>query len=368
MRKVGLFLVVFALVYSLMPLSNADAATFPDVKQNQEEINYLVERGIIRGYPDGTFGPERKLTRLQAVQMLLKAKNITDLSAPNPNLTDMVPGQYGYEEVAKAVQLGIISGKTAKNGTKYFDPGNQLTRGQMAKVIVEAQKLPLRKTTVFFDVPPSNGFHDYISTLAAERITGGNADGTYRPNDNVSRRHFAMFVARMLDDKFKPATVNEARSYSMDKSKAYVYEVWAGWWTETRSYAGTKYTGTPGWDLWKSVDNDGVVTYSLEKEDSSGLYRKECEKGTTICNGDSIIQLKYPLSVGQTWTTQGFGGPVTLSITKTNLTVTTEAGTFHNVIEVKTKNYEEYQYYAPNAGIIKGTAIEGPVLELLEIK
>lgn len=365
MRKVGLFLLVFTLVYSLMPLSNADAATFPDVTQNQEEMNYLVERGIIRGYPDGTFGPERKLTRLQAVQMLLKAKNITDLSAPNPNLTDMVPGQYGYEEVAKAVQLGIISGKTAKNGTKYFDPGNQLTRGQMAKVIVEAQKLPLRKATVFLDVQPSNGFHDYISTLAAERITGGNADGTYRPNDNVSRRHFAMFVARMLDDQFKPEKVNEARFYQPDKSKTYVYEVFGGWWNETMTYAGTNYTGTHGWDLWKSVASDGEVTYTIEREDSSGYFYKDCENGTT-CNGDSVTYLKYPLTKGQTWKTTMFA-PGTYTIVATDRTVTTRAGTFHNVIEVKSEE-GDLLYYAPNVGNIKSDAFGETVLELVEIR
>ena len=133
MKKIGLFALFFTLAFSLMALSKADAATFPDVKQYKEEIQYLNDRGIIQGYEDGMFRPEQALTRLEAVQTLLKAKEVTDLAAPNPNFTDMTPGKKGYEEVAKAVQLGIISGKTAKNGTKYFDPTgsvNTWTNGQ----------------------------------------------------------------------------------------------------------------------------------------------------------------------------------------------------------------------------------------------
>ena len=133
MKKIGLFALFFTLAFGLMTLAKADAATFPDVKQYKEEIQYLTDRGIIQGYEDGMFRPEQALTRLEAVQTLLKAKEVTDLAAPNPNFTDMTPGMKGYEEVAKAVQLGIISGKTAKNGTKYFDPTgsiNTRTNGQ----------------------------------------------------------------------------------------------------------------------------------------------------------------------------------------------------------------------------------------------
>ncbi|WP_438315545.1 S-layer homology domain-containing protein [Sporosarcina sp. FA9] len=367
MRKIVYFSLMFLLAFSLMPIEKADAATFPDVKQYKEEIEYLTNRGIIQGYGDGMFKPEQALTRLEAVQTLLKAKGITDLTAPNPNFTDMSPGTPGYEEVAKAVQLGIISGKTAENGTKYFDSTNQLTRGQMAKVIVKTGQFPERNTTLFSDVPKSNGFHNDISTLAAERITGGYPDGKYLPNNAVSRQHFAAFVARMLDDKFKPAKVNEVLSYLMDKTKTYVFEadVIGFAWTETMTYAGTKYTGSPGWDLWKSVDMEGDVSYTIATENSNGLFYKGCENGTT-CDGDSITELKYPLSVGQTWETTMFTIG-TYTIVSTNRTVTTKAGTFHNVVEVKS-NYGDLLYYAPNVGNIKTVAFGMTVLELVELK
>ena len=369
LRKIGFFSLLFLLVFSLFPLAQADAATFPDVKLYKEEIQYLTDRGIIQGYADGMFKPEQALTRLEAVQTLLKAKEVTDLAAPNPNFTDMTPGMKGYEEVAKAVQLGIISGKTAKNGTKYFDPTNQLTRGQMAKVIVKTGQFPERNTTLFSDVPKSNGFHNDIATLAAEGITGGYADGTYRPNNTVSRQHFAVFTARMVNEDFKPAVVNEAVSYLMDKTKTYVVEhnYSAYPLIVEQTYAGTKYTGPAGWNLWKGVDNEGDVSYSIEMENGSGLFLAECGNEKVImCSDVPLTQLEYPLSVGQQWksTLSEFGA---YKVTSTNRTVTTKAGTFHNVIEVGSE-LGDVHYYAPNVGKIKLVVDGITILELVELK
>ena len=198
-------MMALALVLGIFPTGQVSAAGFVDVKQYQEEITYLTGKQIITGYPDGTFKPNQNLTRLQAVTMILREKGITDFTAPNPGFTDIKPNNHGYDRVAKAVELGFISGKTDKNGKKYFDAGAPLTRGQMAKILVEGYQLPKTKDIRFTDVPATNGFKDYISVLASENITTGYLDGSFGPNNKLSRQHFAAFMARMLDKKFKPA-------------------------------------------------------------------------------------------------------------------------------------------------------------------
>ncbi|WP_203334375.1 S-layer homology domain-containing protein [Planococcus beigongshangi] len=195
--------ILFTVLLLLSIVSPASAATFKDVSSYKAEIGYLVDKKIITGYPDGTFKPTADLKRLNAVQMILREKGITDFTAPNPGLTDMKPGTHGYKEVAKAVQLGFISGKTAANGTKYFDPNGTLTRAQMAKILAEGYGLKKTKDYTFFDVSDSHGAKDYISTLATENITTGFLDGTFRPNDKLQRQHFAAFMARLLDEKFR---------------------------------------------------------------------------------------------------------------------------------------------------------------------
>ncbi|MEQ6391127.1 S-layer homology domain-containing protein [Bacillaceae bacterium S4-13-58] len=41
--------------------------------------------------------------------------------------------------------------------------------------------------------------YDYISTLAANKITTGYTDGTFLPQADISRQHFALFIYRYLD-------------------------------------------------------------------------------------------------------------------------------------------------------------------------
>lgn len=180
------------------------ASKFADVTQYKDEINFLTEKKIITGYPDGTFKPEQNLTRLQAVRMILREKGITDFTAPDPGFTDIKLGDNGYEEVAKAVALGFIGGKTAIDGSKYFDASASLTRGQMSKILVEGYNLPKMKDIPFKDVRADNGYKDYISALASNNVTTGYLDDTFRPSLTISRQHFSVFMARMLDDKFKP--------------------------------------------------------------------------------------------------------------------------------------------------------------------
>ena len=55
--------------------------------------------------------------------MILREKQVSLTGAPNPGLMDMKPSDYGYEEVAKAIEIGFIGGKTdLKTGKKFFDP------------------------------------------------------------------------------------------------------------------------------------------------------------------------------------------------------------------------------------------------------
>lgn len=178
------------------------ALKFVDVNLYKEEIHYLASKEIIKGYPDGTFKPEKTINRMQAVQMILRAKGIDaeTVTAENPNFSDMKPGQYGYEEVAAAVQMGIISGKTdSRTGEKFFDPWGTLTRAQMAKTLVNAYSLNSEgEPNPFNDISFDFWAKDYITALYAAEITTGYPDGTFRPNQSISRQHFSVFLARYL--------------------------------------------------------------------------------------------------------------------------------------------------------------------------
>ncbi|OXT14924.1 hypothetical protein B9K06_23810 [Bacillus sp. OG2] len=178
-----------------------DQPEFPDVSLYKDEIFYLAGRQIIKGFPDGTFKPARTINRLQAVQMILRAKGINagTAGAEDPGFRDVKEGRYGYEEVAAAVELGIISGKTdPKSGEKYFDPWETLTRAQMAKILSLAYSLDVEGEQPFSDIKYDFWAKGYVTALYTSRITTGYPDGTFKPDQSISRQHFSAFLARYL--------------------------------------------------------------------------------------------------------------------------------------------------------------------------
>ncbi|KKB34158.1 S-layer homology domain-containing protein [Bacillus thermotolerans] len=196
-----LFFSLMAVLLFLANIPAASANSFPDVTSFKEEIEFLTSKGIIQGHEDGTFKPRDPVTRIQAVQMILREKGVADFSgAADPGFIDVRPGHPRYGEIAKAVELGFIDGKVNEKGEKYFDPYSHLTRAQMAKILAEAYNLEGTYPKKFIDVRDDHWAREYIYALAANGITEGYHDGSFKPAADLERQHFAAFMARHLDD------------------------------------------------------------------------------------------------------------------------------------------------------------------------
>lgn len=216
-RKVALSIAAMALMAPFMPhfdksgltSNKAEAAvTFPDVKDFKAEIDYLAGFEIIRGFPDGTFRPTASITRLDAVRMILREMGIENPTAVNPGFADMNSKTEGFAEVAKAVEVGFIDGKTTKDGKKIFDPRGKLTRAEMAKILTEAYALNANNKVKFVDVNTGHWANAYISRLATAKVTDGFPGGYFKPESSLERQHFAVFMARLLNPaEFKAGPV-----------------------------------------------------------------------------------------------------------------------------------------------------------------
>ncbi|SFD86568.1 Serine protease, subtilisin family [Lentibacillus persicus] len=170
---------------------------FEDAGMYREQIDALVEDGVIRGFPDGEFKPERNITRLQAVKMLLKDMEVDwhEYDAADPGFSDMHPKMDGFHAVAAAADIGFIKGKNDNT----FDPNGQLTRGQMAAILVKAYRLEGGSSLEFADVPDDHWAHDVISTLVHNNIAKGYPDNTYRPAEKITRQHFTTLLYNTRD-------------------------------------------------------------------------------------------------------------------------------------------------------------------------
>ena len=169
---------------------------FTDVSNQhayKTEIQYLVGKGLISGYGDGSFKPGSNLTRAHAAVLIVRALGLNTSNVKNPSYNDVSTNHPYYLQIAAISNAGIMSGSQGD-----FNPSGELTRVQMAKILVEAYKLTGTSIKTFTDVPATHWGDDYVSTLAASGVTSGYPDGTFGTSGKVTRQHFSAFLYRIL--------------------------------------------------------------------------------------------------------------------------------------------------------------------------
>ena len=111
-------------------------------------------------------------------------------NVPVVTLTD-IAGNWAYASIEKLVTLGAITGYP--DGT--FRPNNDITRAEFVTVLVKALKLPPESGPVFADTE-GNWAKAYISTAAADGIVTGFNATHFGPNDLITREQMAAIVVR----------------------------------------------------------------------------------------------------------------------------------------------------------------------------
>jgi parallel beta-helix repeat protein len=109
------------------PLPPPPAPGLADIRGHWAEgfIQALVSRGIVSGFPDGTFKPEAAVTRAQYATMLARTYDLP-LTQGAIAFADVPPNFWALTAIAKAVQMGFIAGFPDQT----FRPGQNLTRVQ----------------------------------------------------------------------------------------------------------------------------------------------------------------------------------------------------------------------------------------------
>ncbi|KYD31176.1 Ig-like domain-containing protein [Parageobacillus toebii] len=192
-----------ALVASAVGPVVANAASFSDVDPNSTHgpnILALADKGYIKGFQDGTFKPFEKISRGQAAKIFARILTDQGFKAPDKieQVFDDVPLDAKDQELVKAAAIvkaaGVMTGSEGK-----LNPASNITRQQMAKVIVETFDLekPADFKSQITDLDKADAWaREYIQTLEANDVT---VVKEYRPKDNVTRGEFATFIKRAMD-------------------------------------------------------------------------------------------------------------------------------------------------------------------------
>jgi hypothetical protein len=208
--------------------------TFPDVPKDPtnsyfSDINNLLERGVVSGFSDGQFKPDRDLTRGEMSKFVINAFFGKDYKNEScPQFVDVATNYTFYKEIRTLKCEGVVSGF----GNGIFKPEDKVTRGEALKFAIEGLKASVDKPGFlsekyfnqekvlggqvllrdgkfdsfetkqrFSDVPANTSFYTYsqiydFSNLGDFDMKGVNSE--LKPNQPILRKEMAQLIFRTL--------------------------------------------------------------------------------------------------------------------------------------------------------------------------
>lgn len=215
-KKTWIYQLIVVLALSLMiPYPQANAATLSDIPAGYKaEINYLIDKGIISGYPDNTFKPNNKITREEVAAVIGRALNLNGAKRQT-KFPDVNPNSFGSGYIASAVERGIISGHT--DGT--FKPNDNITRGHISVMLERAYNLKGQGLAVFKDVSYGNkNLYSAVDAMYSNGITVGSGNGLFSPNLEITRAEFSVLVARSMNPQFRKEVKTNEYTVKVDST------------------------------------------------------------------------------------------------------------------------------------------------------
>lgn len=184
-------------MYNLNITAKEVVAGLTDIKGHWAEahIEKMIQAGIVNGYSNHRFYPDRSITRAEAVTIITNALNLT---ASNNTLvfSDVEADHWAFQNIALAVESGIVQGYP--DGT--FKPDQPTTRVEMAAMIANAMKLSTSRTSSapFTDVSTTHWAADILAAMKKDGWIEGYEDGSYKPSRRATRAEFVTFIARVF--------------------------------------------------------------------------------------------------------------------------------------------------------------------------
>lgn len=165
----------------------------------EKDITRATAKGMISGYPDRTFQPNKSVTRAEFIVMLTSVLQLdTESTELNFRDNDQI-SPWAEQAVIQAVRAGIIKGD--EDGK--FRPNAQVTRTEMTVMIARALNLPIQAN-------PTTGFADdqaipqwakgFVEAMRVQGYVSGRGGNTFTPNDTATRAEAVVLLLRLLED------------------------------------------------------------------------------------------------------------------------------------------------------------------------
>ena len=187
-----------------------------------EWLDLLDHRAYLNGYPDGTFGPEKPMTRAEAAQMFYNLLLDKDVRI-TAEFTDVDDGAWYAEAVNALASLGMINGV----GDSRFEPERSITRAEFTAIAMRFAELDTDGENIFSDVGEDDWFYDVVVGSIKYGWINGYSDGTFRPDETITRAEVATITNRMLgraaDEDYVDGRSDALRSFTDLSDRHWAY-------------------------------------------------------------------------------------------------------------------------------------------------
>ncbi|GGH77852.1 hypothetical protein GCM10007362_22230 [Saccharibacillus endophyticus] len=155
----------------------------------------LIASPYIMGYANGSFKPAQNITRAELAAIVGRITGVTEGTAA---FGDVKNGSWASTVVGPAAALGIMTGY----GDGTFKPNASITRGELAAAL--AKLLPQSgldaniQAAGFSDLAASHWAAAPAAELQAAGVVTGYADGSFKPEQNVTRAEAVTMINRLI--------------------------------------------------------------------------------------------------------------------------------------------------------------------------
>lgn len=174
--------------------------SYRDYSEEVQQIYTHKDLPYIQGYPDKTVRPERYLSRCEAVAIFYRLYDGQYPSSINTGMTDKtfsdVPANaWYYNELSKMYQIGLVNGDGGR-----FRPNDPITRAELTALATRFNAEKFGKPSASFnDVSSSSWYYNSVSVAEANGWVSGYPDGTFRPDNYISRAETMTIINRTIN-------------------------------------------------------------------------------------------------------------------------------------------------------------------------
>ena len=215
------------------------------VNRRAAELNRRDHTAFLVGYAEGTFGPERNMTRAEVTTMFarLLTEQIEADKTYSSTFNDVAKDCWAANYIGYMQQFGIVTGYT--DGS--FRPNAPVTRAEFAAIASRFEKLT-QGSKSFTDVPDTHWAVKYINFAATRGWVTGYADGTFKPEHSITRAEVAAVTCRLLersaDQTYIRSHIGELRTFADVPDTHWAY------WYAMEAANGHDYTKSGGSENW----------------------------------------------------------------------------------------------------------------------